>query len=72
MKNKNSCDHELFQCVSCGEIGCQGYNCPNLLILDSNNPFSDNFEHGSGYMCNKCRVENQYFSFKKMKKKPRF
>lgn len=66
-KKKNSCNHDFYQCKSCGGKGCNAQDCPNQLILDSNNPYSDNFEHGSGYKCNKCEVEHESFSFTRTK-----
>lgn len=51
-----SCDHQLFQCKQCNSKGCKKNECTNHLILDSNNPYNSNFEHGVD-KCLKCNAE---------------
>lgn len=56
MENKKTCNHQLFKCVTCNSIGCKENTCSNKLILDSNNPYNSNFEHGVD-KCLKCNAE---------------
>ena len=62
---KKICNHQLFQCKHCNSTGCKENECTNQLILDSNNPYNSNFEHGVD-RCLKCNEEGSS-NFQEMK-----
>ncbi len=52
----STCQHIIYQCKTCNTIGCKVNDCSNQIILDSNNPHNDNFEHGAD-RCIRCKNE---------------